>query len=155
MTGDEVPDFDALIGVRGQPFRIPIERGKIREFASATRTTDRDYLDDESPAVPPTFLMTAAYWQGPENRALGGIRLTARRGLHAEQEFIFHGPLPRAGEQLVGQERVDSVEHKVGKRGGELTFVTVVTDFRDESGVLRAEARTTLVQTSRAVGGDA
>lgn len=147
--------LDDLVGTAGEPFVMPVERGKIREFARATRTSDSCYPDEAAPVIPPTFLMTAVYWQRQRNYALGGFRLDASRGLHGEQSFTFHGPLPRAGDQLTGQQRLESVEHKTGRRGGELTMITLVTEFRDESGALRAEARTTLVRTSRAVGGEA
>lgn len=147
--------LDDLAGTAGEPFVMPVERGKIREFARATCTRDSAYLDEAEPVIPPTFLMTAVYWQQPRNFALQGVRFSARRGLHAEQAFTFHGPLPYAGEQLTGRQRVDSVVHKAGQRGGDLTFVTIVTEFRDGAGTLRAEGRTTLVQTSRAVGGSA
>jgi hypothetical protein len=145
--------LDDFAGAMGEPFVIPVERGKIREFARATCARDNSYFDEAEPTIPPTFLMTAVYWQQPRNFALGGARLDVHRGLHAEQAFTFHGPLPRAGEQLTAQQRVDRVEHKVGRRGGDLTFATIVTEFRDCTGALRAEGRTTLVQTSRAVGG--
>jgi hypothetical protein len=147
--------LEDLAGAVGEPFVMPVERGKIREFARATRTRDSAYLDEAEPAIPPTFLMSAVYWQQPRHFAQGGLRFDARRGLHAGQAFTFHGPLPRAGEQLTGQQRVGSVEHKAGRRGGDLVFVTIVTEFRDSLGALRAEGRTTLVQTSRAVGGQA
>lgn len=145
--------LDDFANAVGEPFVVPVERGKVREFARATRARDKAYFDEAEPTIPPTFLMTAVYWQQPQNFALSGIRLDMDRGLHAGQAFTFHGPLPRAGEQLTGQQRVDRIEHKAGRRGGDLTFATIVTEFRDSTGTLRAEARTTLVQTSRAVGG--
>jgi hypothetical protein len=152
---DRPVDVDALAGARGAAFRLPIERGKIREFAIATRSSDDTYLTAEQPIAPPTFLMTAVYWQTAENYVLRPGMLTARRGLHAGQAFTFHGAPLRAGEQLTAQQRIDRIEHKTGRRGGELTFFDVVTEFRDSTATLRAETRSTLVQTSRAVGGPA
>jgi hypothetical protein len=153
--GEQTSRLDDLTGAHGQPFVMPVERGKIREFARATGTRDSAYLDEGEPVIPPTFLMTARYWQQQRHLALGDVRLDGSRALHGEQAFTFHGPLPRAGEELTGQQRVESVEHKKGKRGGELTLVTIVTEFRDSTGALRAEGRATLVQTSEAVGGGA
>jgi hypothetical protein len=147
--------LDDLAGAVGEPFALPVERGKIREFARATRTRDRAYLEQPDPVIPPTFLMTARYWQRQRHRALGAVRLDASRALHGEQAFTFHGPPPRAGDELTAQERVERVERKTGHRGGQLTLVTLVTEFRDASGTLRAEARSTLVQTSEPVGGEA
>ena len=56
----------AAVGTRGEPFRMDIERGKIREFAVATGATpahDPAYLDAENPVIEPTFLTTAFFWQ--------------------------------------------------------------------------------------------
>jgi hypothetical protein len=72
-----------------------------------------------------------------------------RRGLHAEQEYVFHGPPPAAGTRLTGQSRVAEIYQKDGRRGGTMTFVVLVTEFRDESGRLVAEARMTGVETAR------
>jgi hypothetical protein len=41
------------------------------------------------------------------------------------------------------------VYEKQGKRGGTMTFAVMVTEFRDESGRLVAEARMTGVETER------
>jgi hydroxyacyl-ACP dehydratase HTD2-like protein with hotdog domain len=70
------------------------------------------------------------------------------RGLHAEQEFVFHGPPPRAGDRLVGTSRIAEIYEKTGRKGGTMTFVVMVTEFRDPDGRLVAESRLTGVETS-------
>jgi hypothetical protein len=42
------------------------------------------------------------------------------------------------------------VYEKEGKRGGTMRFTEVVTEFRDASGVLVAESRSTTIETSKA-----
>jgi hypothetical protein len=37
---------------------------------------------------------------------------------------------------------------KPGKRGGEMRFATVVTEYRDAAGTLVAEARATFIETA-------
>jgi len=70
--------------------------------------------------------------------------------MHAEQEYVFHGPPPRAGTRLVCRSRIESVFHKEGRRGGRLTFAVMVTEFRDATtGALVAEARMTGVETEK------
>jgi hypothetical protein len=70
--------------------------------------------------------------------------------MHAEQEYVFHGPPPRAGTRLVCRSRIESVFHKDGRRGGKLTFAVMVTEFRDATtGMLVAEARMTGVETAK------
>ncbi len=128
----------AAVGATGAPFVMDIEAGKVREFARAVRSSN------EGPVVPPTFLATAIFWETADPWA--AVKMDQSRGLHAEQEFEFHGPPPRAGQRLTGTSRVTSVYEKQG-RNGTLTFAVMVTEFHDESGRLVATATLTGVET--------
>jgi N-terminal half of MaoC dehydratase len=140
----------AAVGHRGGPFTMDIERGKIREFARATRSANPSYLDDPRPVIPATFLTTTLFWQDGASDPWPAVAMDQRRGLHAEQEYVFHGPPPRAGTRLTCQSRVAEVYQKQGRRGGMLTFVVLVTEFRDAAGALVAQARMTAVETGQA-----
>jgi hypothetical protein len=136
----------------GTPFPVRVERGKIMEFARATHSRNPAYWQDENPVVPPTFLTTQMFWEdwaGPDASPWHLVELDQQRGMHAEQEYVFHGPPPRAGTTLTGQSRIEEIRQKDGRRGGTLTFATMVTEFRDETGTLVAEARMTGVETAR------
>ena len=145
----------SLEGGTGKPFRMVVEEGKVREFARATKTSNPAYLADGHPQAtsPVTFLASSAFWQGPEHSPWGGQKLNFERILHGEQEFTFPGPPPAAGTVLTGQSRIDRVYDKEGKRGGTMTFVEVVTEYRDESGTVVAESRSTIIETSQAPSG--
>jgi hypothetical protein len=145
----------SLEGSAGKPFRMVVEEGKIREFARATRTSNPAYgPDGEPPATSPvTFLASSAFWQGPENSPFGGTKLNWERILHGEQEFTFPGPPPGAGTVLTGESRIDRIYEKEGKRGGTMTFVEMVTEYRDDSGAVVAESRSTMIETSQAPSG--
>lgn len=147
-------NFDAL-GAVGEPFPVHIERGKIMEFAAATRSRNPGYWEDEHPVAPATFLTTQFFWQewtGDGADPWQQVELDPRRGMHAEQEYIFHGPPPRAGTTLTAQSRITDVYTKEGRRSGTLTFAVMVTEFRDETGRLVAEARLTGVETGQVSG---
>ena len=47
------------------------------------------------------------------------------------------------------QTRVADIYEKEGKRGGTMTFVVTVTEFRDEAGILVAEAKSTAIETGK------
>jgi hypothetical protein len=143
-----------LVGRTGEPFRMVVEEGKIREFARATKSSHPDHVRDVDPVSPVTFLMSAAFWQGPESSAWAGIERNYARILHGEQEFVFHGPPPRAGTELVGVQRIANVYEKQGKRGGTMTFTDVVTEFRDLDGELVAEVTLTSIETSQPPSGE-
>jgi hypothetical protein len=142
---------ESLEGRTGEPFTMIVELGKIREFAKATKSSNPAYAGEvgETPITPATFLMTAGWWQGHRHSALSGVELNWHRILHGEQEFVFHGPPPRAGDVLIGQARIDKVYEKAGKRGGTMRFVEQVVDFKNPNGQLVAETRSTLIETSK------
>jgi len=131
-------------------YEMRIEQGKIAEFARATMSDHPDFAG-ENAVVPPTFLTTSGFfWQSDESKAIAAHSLDRARTLHAQQEYIFHGKPPRAGQVLTASARIADRYEKVGKRGGPLTFVVVVTEFRDEQGNLVAEQRSTAVETAHA-----
>jgi acyl dehydratase len=138
----------AALGHTGEPFTIEIERGKIREFAVATHSSNSDYLEVAEPVVPPTFLTTTAFWATGDADAWQAVAMDQARGLHAEQEYVFHGPPPRAGAKLRARSRITDIYAKQGRRGGTLTFAVMRTDFHDPQGRLIAEAKLTGVQTA-------
>lgn len=145
----------AALGTTGKPFPVRIERGKIMEFAAATRSRNPAYWADEHPVIPPTFLTTQMFWQdwaGGGANPWQAVEMDQRRGMHAEQEFVFHGPPPRAGTTLTAQSRIADVYTRQGRRGGTLTFAVMVTEYRDETGRLVAEARLTGVETAQVPG---
>jgi hypothetical protein len=137
-------------GATGQPYTVEIERGKIREFARATKARDQRYLVDPHPVAPPTFLSSAAFWATPESSALAAESIDWARILHGEQEYVFYGPPPRAGQTLIAQQRVEDRYEKQGRRGGTMRFFVIVTEFRTPDGELVAEGRSTVIETSQA-----
>ena len=139
----------SAVGTTDDPFPMTVERGKIREFAKATMSENPDYLDAASPPIEPTFLTSVSFWSPPGRSVFSKVKIDLRRLLHGGQEYIFHGPPPHAGDELSVQTRVDEIYEKEGKRGGTMTFVVTVTEFRDASGTLRAEARSTAIETGK------
>ncbi|GAA4482113.1 hypothetical protein GCM10023094_31390 [Rhodococcus olei] len=137
------------VGTEGTPFELVVERGKIREFATATYSTNPDYLDRKDAVAPPTFLTTTLLWQPPEGNPWKAVELDGKRGLHAEQRYEFFGPPPKAGTRLTCTSRIADVHTKQGRRGGEMTFAIMTTDFHDETGQLVARATMTGVETAR------
>ena len=103
------------VGRQGTPFVVEVERGKIIEFATAIRSTNPAYLRADDPVMPPTFLTVQQFWQewaeGDPN-PWQYVEIDRRRGLHAEQEYVFHGPPPRAGTTLTAQSRITEIYRK-------------------------------------------
>jgi len=135
----------APVGAVGTPYEYPVERGKIREFAIAAQSGAPDYFGLGA-VTPPTFLTTASRWAPEGARVEVGFEQS--RTLHGDQEYLFHGPPPRAGAVLYATERLADRYEKAGRRGGIMRFAVVVTEFRDAAGTLVAESRMTLIETA-------
>ena len=138
----------SALGEEGSPFEMDIERGKIDEFARAVGATSAAHFRDEAPVVPATFLTTIFFW---EKRIPGAnpwhlVEMSEERGMHAEQEYVFHGPPPRAGARLRCKSTVTELWDKQSRSGATLTFVKMVTEFRDGAGALVAESILTGVE---------
>lgn len=149
-----MPAEDA-IGLHGPEYQMDIERGKLRDFARAMNAPLPEYLEGDHPPVPATFLITAAYSWGyslerPRGTAFEQIDHDLSVPLHAEESFTFHQALPRAGDRLNCRASLEKVWRKRGGRGGDLTFLTMLTEFRAEDGTLVAEERSTTVTTENA-----
>ncbi len=131
-------------------YEIPIERGKIREFARAAQSRNPAY-DAPDAVIPPTFLTTAQnFWADPAAaRPIAELGFNLARVLHGEEEYEFFGPPPRAGQTLQVTSRLGDRWEKEGGRGGVMRFAKLVTEYRDESGQLVAEQRTTVIETAR------
>ena len=143
------------VGVSGPWFDVPLERGKVREFARAIKTELPEYLDEVRPFIPPTFLVTAGRFWGytfddPRDTALAQVEIDRSILLHAEEEYEFFGPPPRVGTLLRARTKVADVHEKEGRRGGKLIFVMSETEFQDETGRQVAVSRTTVVKTESA-----
>ncbi len=138
----------SAVGATDEPFTMTVERGKIREFARATMSASPEYGEALAP-IPPTFLTTTAFWSPPGQSVFSKVKMDLRRLLHGGQEYTFHGPPPVAGTELTVQTRVADIYEKEGKRGGTMTFVVTLTEFRDPTGTLVAEARSTAIETGK------
>jgi hypothetical protein len=126
-------------------WEVAVERGKIAEFADAMCSDSPAYRGPDA-IIPPTFLTTAARWAPPGSRV--NVGFDRKRLLHGEQEYVFHGPPPRAGDVLTANERIVDRFSKPGKRGGTMQFTTVVTEYRAADGTLVAEAKATFIETA-------
>jgi hypothetical protein len=125
-------------GAVGAAFAMPIEAGKVLEFVEALHADRAAFAD----AIPPTFLTSAFFWEArvPGADVKDQVGFDPARSVHAEQEFIFHGPPPAPGVTLDGRSRVARIYEKTNRQGTLLTFVDIVTEFRDRDGALRAES---------------
>ncbi len=141
------------------PRGIPVERGKIHEFAEAILDDHPLYHDEEAaraaglPSVvaPPTFSMVTQHFPDdsvPPSAELQGLDM--RFMLHGAQEFVFERPL-FAGDQLRAEPGQVRSYEKQGKRGGQMKFIEIETVYRDQHGAVVLRTKTTAIQTEGVV----
>jgi acyl dehydratase len=139
-----------VIGTELPERSVPIERGRLRSFASAIGETDPVYLDlDAARAagypdlpVPPTFLFGLGLGRGAEDFAwLTDLGVDLRHVLHGEQSFTYHTPV-HAGDTVTLAPKIVDV---FAKRGGALQFLIRETAVRDADGGPVADLRETIV----------
>ena len=140
---------------------MPIERGKIREYATATAADRPAYLDDPRAPVPPTVLATVVFWTpiGETLRSPEVLRACAEAGVAAdlssllslEQEYVYQGPPPHAGETLRTAERLSDITVKRTRDGRAMVVIRFTVSFRDDHGDLRAECNYTSAYVQRPI----
>ncbi len=123
---------------------LPVERGKVREFARALRATSPVWQEADA-CVPPTFPIIQ-HWGSPDLALPAGAGVDMAKVLHGGQEFVFHGPPPRVGDVLYGTPVPAQVTEKEGRRGGRMRVVTTGVEWRDPDNALRVTSRTTLLE---------
>jgi hypothetical protein len=130
--------------------RMPLEWGKVREFARATGADAQEYTVDPHTPIPPTFLTTVSQW-APLSSAFrdarvaeachaAGVPFEADAMLALGQELTFLGEVPRAGTSLDVVVRLDDVKVTSG-RMGPMVIVTCLAEFHHAQDGLRAELR--------------
>jgi hypothetical protein len=128
-------------------FDLIVEQGKVREFAAATHSQLAAYNGADA-TVPPTFLTSRSFWAASDT-GRPDVGFDRKRMLHAEQEYVFHGPPPRVGDQLRVASHIAETYEKTGKRGGKMRFAVIRTEFCDQDGRLVAEEFSTVLETAR------
>lgn len=149
--------IQGLIGKELPSFQMPIERGKIKEFAEAIGDDNPIYRDPAYAKkslfggilAPPTFTATKAFWRtGGTNAEIAG--LDNRFLLHGEEEYEYFKPI-LAGDTLTCKGKISEAYEKAGKRGGTMTFVVFEFTFHNQRGEKVLISRSTIIQTGGVV----
>lgn len=138
------------IGLSGPKFEVPLERGQLREFATSIGAHLPEYLEHPHAVVPPTFLVMSAYFWGyllerPGDTALKVIGADELMSLDGGHSYIYAGEPPRVGQTLHARTEVEDIWTKQGRNGGRLSFIRMLSTFRDDAGRVVAEWRPTSV----------
>jgi acyl dehydratase len=143
-------------GTKLAELEFPVERGKIKEFASAICDPNPVYRDREyarnkgftDVLMPVTFPGTFTFHLGSENAVMEimeQLDMDAGKSVHGSFEVVYERPVC-AGETLRGEVVVGKIHQKQGKRGGMMTFVEMEISFYDAENRLAVVARNEFIE---------
>jgi acyl dehydratase len=143
-----------IVGTELGTVRFPLDRSKLAELARAFGDPDPVWHDadaareagfDGIPVLPTTTVIADHWREGGAIAMVDAIGADLRRILHGEAAWEFLAPM-RAGAELAATQRVEDITTREGKRGGQMTLVTLVTDYADAGGEVVARRRDTLIE---------
>lgn len=122
------------LGYALPPFAVTVSPERLARFTEA--------IGEHNPVfragiAPPTFLKVLEGEDNSSRRILETLGVELSRVLHAEQQFDYLGPV-RAGDELKVERRVSDLYEK---KGGEMDFIVIETNFTAASGMLVARSR--------------
>ncbi len=135
-----------LKGKKILEFLMPVERGKIREFASAVMDKSEIYSDPDyalskgfpNVPMPPTFPVTNGFHIESDNYVMEmtqKLGMNVATSVHGEAEFIYERTVC-AGETLRGEIHVGDIYEKQSGDGKTMTFVEMKNLFFDNANEL-------------------
>jgi acyl dehydratase len=144
-----------LVGTSVDSVAFEVERGKIGEFARATRARDSVHTDRDAAARRgfPDVLATATHVVAcghyrDQGAMVGKLGLDISRVVVGSVSWEFQRALV-AGDALTGTRRVVADETREGRRGGIMRVVTLQTDFADQGGQIAVSQREVLIERGR------
>lgn len=147
-----------MAGTKLTEFEFPVERGKIKEFASAICDPnpvyrDREYARDkgfDDILMPVTFPMTFGFFLPSENymfEAITKLGLDTAKMLGGEMEILYQRPVC-AGETLRGELIIGDIYEKESKASSKMTFIEFICNFYDRKDKLVVLMRNTGIERS-------
>lgn len=127
------------VGMEFGPFTFEIEKGKIKEFATAIGDPNPLYLTGD--ALPPTFGTVIELWGGLDFfELIKSLGLNIEKVLHGEQEYEYLEKI-KPGEKLTCVTRVAEI-----KRKARMVLIKLETHYKNEEGKLVLISRNTILE---------
>jgi acyl dehydratase len=142
-------------GMRLDPVIVPVERGRIRFFASVLGLTDPIHFDVEKArakgypdlVAPPSFFMPIEAAANEERERLGRLPILKlingdyRYLLHGDETYEYHG-LIFAGDEVT---LITTIGDFYEKKSGAMEFVTIESELSHPKRGLLVHAKRTLL----------
>lgn len=142
-------DYTPFIGKEYPPFRVEVEKGRLRLFAKAVGLTDPTYSDEAaahaagytSLPTPPTFPYSITMDAGQSFNVLEDLQIPLQKAVHGAQGFSYLRPIC-AGDTISGRQKITNIYEK---RGGALLFIETETALSNQNDERVCTLRSTIV----------
>ena len=140
-------------GVRLPPYRLEVERVKIRELVDAIGDDNPIYRDRDAamaegfrdtPCPPTYFTLAVQEFTGAYFRAFEALGVSLASLLHGEEEYEYLGEV-YPGDVLSCQMSVESIAEKQTK-SGPMDLISLRTSFTNQRGEEVVRARSLIVE---------
>jgi acyl dehydratase len=150
--------LQSLIGKKGTPLVLEVNRTDIRKIADAAGDRNSLYWDDECAArsnyrgiiAPPDFFGWPVKW-GPNQTFMNHSDLSVQvyieaakagynKSINAGMESEYFLPV-RPGDTIVVSTEIVAIEEKEGKKGGKMLFATIEATMVNQNGDIVAKQR--------------
>ena len=141
---------DSVVGYVAPPFEMPVERGKIIEFAKALHLRDLAHSDvavaraegHTDVVAPLTFSATWLHWMTPDPN--NPVQVDLRNIVAAGAEWEYMGDIV-AGDTLTVEMSIAGIERKEGRRGP-MTILTREFTFTNQHGQAVLTMRSNMIE---------
>jgi acyl dehydratase len=142
----------SFIGKEFPAFTWEVERGKIRELATAIGDDNPIYVDSEAAVkegyedvvAPPTFITAVNFWSEIGKRVNAAAGINFSRVLHGGETYEYFKEI-YPGDVLKGVTKIVSIETKPGK-SGDMEIITRETLYTNQKDELVLKATTVAVE---------
>jgi hypothetical protein len=141
------PVVGPVIGAVVDVVAFDVERGKIAEFARATRAEDPRHHDADAPATA-THVVVAGHHRD-QAAFVEKLGLELSRIVVGSVSWEYERPL-RAGDSIVGTRTVIADERRTGRQGGTMRLITLETVYVDAAGTVAVRQREVLIERGTA-----
>ena len=119
------------------PYTYTVEKGKIKEFASAIGDEKEEYMNGET--IPPTFPTVIEFWGGKSSSS-ETLGLNMSKVLHGEQAFEYLGDI-NPGDEITVNSTVEDVYTKAS-----MNFVVLKKEFVNQNNETVLISRSTIIE---------
>jgi acyl dehydratase len=140
------------VGTEVDRVSLPVERGKVRELALASRDDSARWFDEDAAhaeghtaiPAPLTFVVVAGHHRD-QRAAMETLGVDIARIVVGEVAWTYHRPA-LVGDVLEGRRVVTGVRTRDGREGGTMTMIDLETVWCDAAGEPVVTQRETLIE---------